>query len=64
MRSTAVPSSRKCPVIVSKIDRLSGDVAFISGLMAQRIPFIVELGADADPFMLHLRELCVARVVG
>ena len=27
---------------------------FISGLMAQRVPFIVaELGADADPFMLH-----------
>ena len=31
------------------------DVAFISGLMAQRVPFIVaELGADADPFMLHI----------
>lgn len=36
-------------------DRLSRDIAFISGLMASRIPFIVaELGADADPFMLHL----------
>ena len=34
---------------------LSRDVAFISGLMAQRVPFIVaELGRDADPFMLHL----------
>jgi DNA invertase Pin-like site-specific DNA recombinase len=45
----------KCPVIVSKLGRLSRDVAFISGLMAQRVPFIVaELGADADPFMLHL----------
>jgi DNA invertase Pin-like site-specific DNA recombinase len=45
----------KCPVVVSKLDRLSRDVAFISGLMAQRVPFIVaELGADADPFMLHL----------
>jgi DNA invertase Pin-like site-specific DNA recombinase len=42
-------------VIVSKLDRLSRDVAFISGLMAQRVPFIVaELGPDADPFMLHL----------
>jgi hypothetical protein len=40
---------------VSKLDRLSRDVAFIAGLMAQRVPFIVaELGADADPFMLHL----------
>jgi DNA invertase Pin-like site-specific DNA recombinase len=35
--------------------RLSRDVAFIAGLMAQRVPFIVaELGRDADPFMLHL----------
>src|SRR5215204_716080 len=43
----------KCPVLVAKLDRLSR--AFISGLMAQRVPFIVaELGADADPFMLHL----------
>ena len=42
-------------MIVAKLDRLSRDVAFIAGLMAQRIPFIVaELGADADPFMLHL----------
>jgi len=42
-------------VIVSKLDRLSRDVAFVSGLMAQRVPFIVaELGRDADPFMLHL----------
>jgi len=40
---------------VAKLDRLSRDVAFISGLMAQRVPFIVaELGADADPFMFHL----------
>ena len=40
---------------MAKLDRLSRDVAFISGLMAQRVPFIVaELGADADPFTLHL----------
>ena len=39
----------------SKLDRLSRGVAFVSGLMAQRVPFIVaELGRDADPFMLHL----------
>ena len=38
-----------------KLDRLSRDVAFVSGLMAQRVPFFVaELGRDADPFMLHL----------
>lgn len=46
---------RKCPVIVSKLDRLSRDVAFISNLMARGVPFVVaELGADADPFTLHL----------
>jgi DNA invertase Pin-like site-specific DNA recombinase len=45
----------KCPVIVAKLDRLSRDVHFISGLMAHRVPFIVaELGADCDPFMLHI----------
>lgn len=42
-------------VCVAKLDRLSRDVHFISGLMAQRVPFIVaELGADVDPFMLHI----------
>jgi DNA invertase Pin-like site-specific DNA recombinase len=42
-------------IIVSKLDRLSRDVHFISGLMAQGVPFVVaELGMDADPFMLHL----------
>src|SRR5260370_6551846 len=41
--------------MVAKLDRLSRDVHFISGLMAHKTPFIVaELGADADPFMLHL----------
>ena len=51
----ATARQTKCPVLVTKLDRLSRDVAFIAGLMAQRVPFIVaELGADADPFMLHL----------
>src|SRR6266436_5490931 len=55
--SPALSTARKAKgrVLVSKLDRLSRDVAFISGLMAQRVPFIVaELGRDADPFMLHL----------
>jgi DNA invertase Pin-like site-specific DNA recombinase len=51
----AAARSAKCSVVVSKLDRLSRDVAFVSGLMAQRVPFIVaELGRDPDPFMLHL----------
>jgi DNA invertase Pin-like site-specific DNA recombinase len=45
----------KAAVVVAKLCRLSRDVAFISGLMSQKVPFIVaELGADADPFMLHI----------
>src|SRR5690349_3190668 len=55
--AAALAQARKlrCPVIVAKLDRLSRDVAFVSGLMAQKVPFIVaELGADTDPFMLHL----------
>lgn len=45
----------KVPVLVAKLDRLSRDVHFISGLMAHKVPFVVaELGVDADPFMLHL----------
>jgi hypothetical protein len=36
---------------VAKLDRLSRDVHFISGLMAHKVPFVVaELGADVDPF--------------
>ena len=46
---------RKCAVAVAKLDRLSRDVHFISGLMAERVQFVVtELGADVDPFLLHL----------
>ena len=45
----------KAPVVVAKLCRLGRDVHFVSGLMANRVPFIVtELGSDADPFMLHL----------
>lgn len=51
----AAARKAKCAVVVAKLDRLSRDVAFVAGLMAQRVPFIVtELGADADPFMLHI----------
>jgi DNA invertase Pin-like site-specific DNA recombinase len=46
---------KSAPIIVAKLDRLSRDVHFISGLMAQKVPFIcAELGADMDPFMLHI----------
>jgi DNA invertase Pin-like site-specific DNA recombinase len=51
----AAAKKPKCHVAVAKLDRLSRDVHFISGLMAHRVPFVVaELGADVDPFVLHL----------
>jgi hypothetical protein len=36
-----------------KLDRLSRDVAFIAGLMSNRVPFTFAIWANADPFMLH-----------
>src|SRR5260370_18201981 len=49
-----------CPVIVAKLDRLSHDVHFISGLMQHGTPFIVaELGVGTDPFMLHIYSALV-----
>lgn len=51
----AAARKAKCAVVVAKLDRLSRDVAFIAGLMAQRVPFVVaELGQDVDPFVLHM----------
>ncbi len=55
--AAALEDARKaaCPVLVAKLDRLSRDVHFISGLMAHRVPFVVaELGANVDPFLLHI----------
>jgi DNA invertase Pin-like site-specific DNA recombinase len=55
--AAAIASARKAkaPIIVAKLDRLSRDVHYISGLMKHRVPFIVtELGADTDPFLLHI----------
>jgi DNA invertase Pin-like site-specific DNA recombinase len=51
----AAARKRRAPVLVAKLDRLSRDVHFISGLMAHRVEFIVtSLGRQADPFIPHL----------
>jgi DNA invertase Pin-like site-specific DNA recombinase len=55
--AAALKAARKLrgPVLVSKLDRLSRDVHFVSGLMAERVEFVVcDLGRQADPFVLHL----------
>src|SRR6478672_11741735 len=45
----------KASIAVARLDRLSRDVAFISGLMSQKVPFIVvSLGRDVPSFMLHI----------
>jgi DNA invertase Pin-like site-specific DNA recombinase len=44
----------KAILVVSKLDRLSREVAFISSLMKTRVKFIVTQFPDADEFMLHM----------
>ena len=47
--------SARCPLIVSRLDRLSRNVHFITGLMEHRVHFIVAaLGKDCDDFTLHI----------
>jgi DNA invertase Pin-like site-specific DNA recombinase len=47
--------SARCPLIVSRVDRLSRNVHFISGLMEHRVHFLVAaLGKDCDDFTLHI----------
>lgn len=42
-------------LIVAKLDRLSRDVCFISGLMSQKVSIVIaDLGIDADPFVMHI----------
>src|ERR1700686_1522404 len=51
----AAAKKHRCRIAVAKLDRLSRDVHFISGLMAHKVPFwVAELGPDVDPFVLHL----------
>ena len=53
--AAAKAHGKDTPIIVAKLDRLSRDVHFISGLMSHRTPFIVaDLGSDVEPFLLHL----------
>jgi DNA invertase Pin-like site-specific DNA recombinase len=54
-KALSAAKKRKCPIFVAKLDRLSRDVHFISGLMAKNVPFFCcDLGLDCDPFTLHL----------
>jgi len=47
--------ARRCPLIVSRLDRLSRNVQFITGLMEHKVHFVVAaLGRDCDNFTLHI----------
>jgi DNA invertase Pin-like site-specific DNA recombinase len=47
--------SARYPLIVSRLDRLSRNVHFISGLMEHKVHFVVSaLGRDCDEFTLHI----------
>src|SRR5260370_4827188 len=45
----------RCPLIVSRLDRLSRNVHFIAGLMEHEVHFVVGVfGRDVDHFTLHI----------
>jgi DNA invertase Pin-like site-specific DNA recombinase len=45
----------RCPLIVSRLDRLSRNVHFIAGLMEHKVHFVVAVfGRDVDHFTLHI----------
>ena len=55
--ATALKEARavRRPLIVSRLDRLSRNVHFISGLMEHKVHFVVAaLGRDCDDFTLHI----------
>jgi DNA invertase Pin-like site-specific DNA recombinase len=55
--ASALKHARKarCALIVSRLDRLSRNVHFISGLMEHKAHFVVAaLGRDCDNFTLHI----------
>jgi DNA invertase Pin-like site-specific DNA recombinase len=54
-KSLKEAKSGRCPLIVSRLDRLSRNVHFISGLMEHHVHFMVAaLGKDCDEFTLHI----------
>src|ERR1700722_5701880 len=55
--ATALKVARlaRSPLIVSRLDRLSRNVHFITGLMEHKVHFVVAaLGRDCDDFTLHI----------
>lgn len=54
----AAAAKAKATLLVSKLDRLSRDAAFIMDMMSRGVRFAtVEDGLDAEPFMLHIKAV-------
>ena len=54
-KALAQAKRENATLLVSKLDRLGRNVAFISALMETKVSFIVtQLGKDVDPFTLHI----------
>tara|TARA_Y100000592_G_C5479863_1_gene324653 strand:+ start:766 stop:1446 length:681 start_codon:yes stop_codon:yes gene_type:complete len=50
-----VAKENDATIVVAKLDRLSREVHYISGLMKEGVPFVsAELGKDVPSFMLHI----------
>jgi DNA invertase Pin-like site-specific DNA recombinase len=53
-KAMIVAKRHRARLVVSKLDRLSRDVHFISGVMVRKVDFTTVETPDADPFMLHI----------
>ena len=50
----AAAEKLKCPLVVAKLDRLTRDVHFGSGLMARKVAFRIADMPNADNFQIHI----------
>ena len=53
-RALAACRKRKATLVIARLDRLSRNVHFISGLMQSGVPFLVCDRPNAKPFELHI----------
>lgn len=53
-RALAAARKHKAKLIIAKLDRLARNVAFIAGLMEQKVDFVCCDMPNATPFMLHI----------
>jgi DNA invertase Pin-like site-specific DNA recombinase len=50
----AAARKHKATLVIAKLDRLARNVAFIAGLMEEKVPFVCCDMPSATPFMLHI----------